>query len=89
MLELLLNDIEGTEEESDRHIQPIIDELTAVREGRPYASATARTPSARSVSSVNATPTAPVTGISDQDLIRNVAEKAMDEGYRIYEIVIG
>jgi len=89
MLELLLNDIEGTEEESDRHIQPIIDELTAVREGRPYASATARTPSARSVSSVSATPETPVAGISDQDLIRNVAEKVMDEGYRIYEILIG
>ncbi len=92
MLEMQLDDIEATEEESDRNIQPIIEELTAVREGRAYTSAAksavqaAKAETAAAVA-VQAVDTAE--GISDQALIRKIAEKAMDDGFRIYEILIG
>ncbi len=86
MLEMLLDDIESTEEESDRNILPIIDELKAAHEGRDYVSISA--PSANHhVEPAAAHDDLP--GINDQALIHKVAEKAMEQGYRIYEIVIG
>ena len=91
MLEMLLDDIESTEEESDRNIQPIIEELTAVREGRAYATPNRAVQAAKAEVAATVSATAPIEseGISDQELIRKIAEKAMDDGYRIYEILIG
>ena len=89
MLEMLLDDIESTEEESNRNIQPIIDELTAVREGRPYMGAAVDMQAAKAETAASALLAPKAEGITSEELIRKIAEKAMDEGYRIYEILIG
>ncbi len=89
MLEMLLDDIESTEEESNRNIQPIIDELTAVREGRPYMGVAVAMQAAKAETAASALLAPKAEGITSEELIRKIAEKAMDEGYRIYEILIG